>query len=120
DILKELNIELGEEDETVPPLDHELGRDEALAIHRVREEVVTERVEHPAEEIRRENAELEKGQEKVVQEGQPTIVEEETLYKVVNGERRQAMVLSSKIVQQAVLRIVEVGTKPVNMIQGKK
>ncbi len=120
DILRELNIELGEEDETVPPLDHELGLGEALAIHRVREEVVTERVEMPAEVIRRENPKLPMGHEKVVQEGRPTIVEEETLYKVVNGERRQAMVLSSKVVQQTEPRIVEVGTMSANMIEGKR
>lgn len=120
DILEELKIELGEGDTTVPPLDRELGYHEALAINRASEEVVTEKIETPAEEIRRDNPQLPAGQVKVIQEGQPTIVEEETLYKVVNGERRQSVVLSSKVIQHTQPRIVEVGTMPVNMIHGKK
>ncbi|MDY6045132.1 MAG: 3D domain-containing protein [Peptoniphilus sp.] len=121
DILKELNIQLGEKDTVTPPLDSRIGDGEVLRINRRVQRRITSPKTVPYETVKRENPEMNRGEERVVQEGVNGIVEEDRLVTFVNDEEIDSIVTGSRVIREAREKIVEVGTKqPENMIHGKK
>lgn len=121
DILKELGIELGEEDSVTPPRNERLEEGEILRINRSRKEIVTRSRTVNFEKITRETPDLYEGEKRVVQEGVEGVIEEDRLVTFINGEERESIVLGSRVVREVKDEIVEIGTKkPENMIHGKK
>lgn len=121
DILKELNIKLGEKDTVTPPMKGSVNEGEILRINRYKErmEKVVRDVAYATE--RRENPQIDAGTERVIQKGEASKVEEVVRISTVNEEETARFVLSSRVIREGKNEIVEVGTKPVeNMIHGKK
>ena len=121
DILKELNIKLGEKDTVTPPMKGSVNEGEILRINRYKEhtEKVVRDVAYATE--RRENPQIDAGTERVIQKGEASKVEEVVRISTVNEEETARLVLSSRVIREGKNEIVEVGTKPVeNMIHGKK
>ena len=121
DILKELNIELGPKDTVEPPLDAILDEEHGLKINRVKDVVLEEDIEIPFTSMERENPNMFIGERQVVQAGQNGLKKEKFMSRLVNGEKRDSIAISSTIIQEPVTEIIEIGTKvQENMIQGKK
>ena len=121
DILKELNIKLGEKDTVTPPIKGTVKEGEVLRINRYKERTETVSRDVPVTVERRNNPAMDAGTERVVQQGEAARVEDTVRISTVNGEETARLVLSSRVVKDGKTQIVEVGTKPVaNMIHGKK
>ncbi|MDY3118174.1 MAG: 3D domain-containing protein [Peptoniphilus sp.] len=121
DILKELNIQLGEKDTVTPPMDGTVKEGEVLRINRYKERIETQTKEVAFETVRRDNPNLDAGTERVVAQGAKGTMEEVVRIATVNGEETARIVLSSRVVKESKNQIVEVGSKPVeNTINGKK
>ena len=111
DVLNELNIELGDEDEVSPSLDTELKAGKTVTVYRVKYEERTAVESIKFETIYKTSASVYKGESKVEQEGkdgQKTVVYRD---KYVNGKVTKSTKVSEKIESAAVNKIVVNGTK---------
>ena len=106
DVLNELNIELGDEDEVSPSLDTELKAGKTVTVYRVKYEERTAVESIKFETIYKTSASVYKGESKVEQEGkdgQKTVVYRD---KYVNGKVTKSTKVSEKIESAAVNKIV--------------
>ncbi|MGM0846971.1 MAG: ubiquitin-like domain-containing protein [Bacillota bacterium] len=111
DFLKQQGIILTDEDRVEPNLDSTVKANDVINVVRV--EKVTDVVEEPKDfaVVTRQDSDLTKGKEEVVQAGQQGLIEKK--YEVVkeNGKEVSRKLLSEKTVKESQDKIVSVGTK---------
>ena len=111
DVLKKLNITLGEEDTVTPELTKEVSEGTRIVVSRVTYEEEKETEEIPFTTIREDDSSLKKGTEKVKTEG---VAGEKTItYKVkkVDGVEESRELLGEKVTKEPENEVVLVGTK---------
>ena len=111
DVLKKLNISLGEEDTVTPDITEEVSEGTRIIVSRVtyEEEKVTEEI--PFETTKKDDSSLKKGTEKVETEG--TVGERTITYKVkkVDGTEESREQISDEVTREPVNEVILVGTK---------
>lgn len=109
--LQDLNIPVGEDDIVSPSLDTELTGNDQVKIVRVTKEIAEQTVPIAFETITRQDPNLTKGKEQVIQEGQEGVklVTVEKVYH--DGELVAENVIGETIQTESVNRIVALGTK---------
>ena len=111
DVLKKLNITLGEEDAVTPELTKEVSEGTRIVVSRVTYEEEKETEEIPFTTIREDDSSLKKGTEKVKTEG---VAGEKTItYKVkkVDGVEESRELLGEKVTKEPENEVILVGTK---------
>lgn len=111
DILKEYNIELGENDKTEPSLDAEVLPKDVVNIIRVEEEVVKETVEIPYRSVIKYSEEVEAGKIKKSRDGENG--KKEVEYRIVyeNGIESLREIINEDIIKEPVDEMVEKGSE---------
>jgi uncharacterized protein YabE (DUF348 family) len=110
--LDELGVKLGKRDRVSPELTDELERGMTITYDKVRvRRVEVEDESYTAKEVRRNNADLNRGTTRVVEEGEAGV--RNATYRVtrVNGEITKRELIESTVITEAKPRVVEVGTK---------
>ncbi|TBL69009.1 3D domain-containing protein [Paenibacillus thalictri] len=109
--LKDLNVSLGELDKTVPSLESALDETTPLQVIRVKKETeqLTETI--PFEVVKRNDAQLLKGKEQVVQDGQEGVLLKTKEKIFEDGKLVSESVIEEKTETERVDKIVAVGTK---------
>lgn len=114
--LKDLNISLGELDKVAPALDTEVQENGAIKIVRVKKEIAEVPVPIAYETVKKNEPQLMKGKEQVVQEGQEGVMLKSTEKIFEDGKLISEQVVDQKVQTESVKKIVAVGTKnPVNV-----
>lgn len=115
DILKEQGYELKEQDYTVPGIEEEIDfstkGSPVIIINRVYQQTITDVVSIPFESETRENAEMLKGQSKVITEGVNGSKTVTTSKTIKNGEEIYSSVLKEEVTSNPITKVVEIGTK---------
>ena len=111
EILKDLDIKLGDKDYTNPKLDVKISPNSTIEVFKVEE--VVEKVEKPIpfEKIVNNNKNLEKGVTNVVQKGSDGLKEDHILKRYVNGKLVKTETIKEEVVKKPISNIVERGTK---------
>ena len=115
--LQELNITLGELDKISPALDAPLPEHDKIQIVRVKKE--TEEVSEPIafEVVKRNEPQLLKGKEQVVQEGQEGVLLKTKEKVFEDGQLVSEEVIDEKVQSESIKKIVAIGTKnPVTVL----
>lgn len=113
DILKDLNVELGEKDYTYPALDEVTTPGSEILVVRVNEVVEEHEEAIPHENIVRKNDRLDIGTENTIQEGQDGLKKIKVKKVFENGQLTAKEIIEEEIVKEAVPHIVEKGTKSI-------
>ena len=111
DVLKQLGVQLGEEDEISPAVDTAVEHGMEIVIHRVTYEEKKETEEIPFETERKDDSSLTKGEEKTETEG---VNGERTVtirVKLVDGKEESRETVSEEITKEPVNEVILVGTK---------
>lgn len=111
DILKDLKIEVDADDVVTPALKTPVNPDTLIVIERVYRESFDVSTDIPFETEVRENAEMFKGEEKVIQQGIVGKKIDTIQHTFVNNQMVSIDVLNSVVAQAPVNAIVERGTK---------
>jgi len=111
EILKDLDIELGELDYTLPDKTEDISPNTTIELYRVVEVIETQDVEIPFEEQVTMNKELDRGTIKVIQEGKNGLRRSEIKNKYINGVLDSSVVVKDEVVTEPIPRIVEKGSK---------
>ncbi|RWR07179.1 ubiquitin-like domain-containing protein [Siminovitchia fortis] len=111
DFLQQQDVELGELDRVEPGLDEMVSPDQSIDVIRV--EKVTDVVEEPIDYdvVTKKDGNLEKGTEKVIQEGQEGLVKKEFEVTKENGKEVKRSLVSEERTKESKDKIVAVGTK---------
>lgn len=110
-VLKEAQIELGDNDKVIPGLDILLNGNTNVKVVRVEEKIVQEKVKMDFGNEIRKNKDMDKGLVNVIRQGTPG--EKELSIKVVyeDGKESSREIVGEKILKQPVNGIIEEGTK---------
>lgn len=110
-ILEDAGVEIGRDDYTKPGLNEEVPLRTKIEYFHV--EIVEDVKEDaiPFEEEQKENANLEKGKIRNVQEGKEGLKRTEIERKFVNGSLVESTILNEEVVTEPVAHIDEIGTK---------
>ncbi|MDO5726011.1 MAG: 3D domain-containing protein [Tissierellia bacterium] len=119
DILKVAEIKLGEMDYTYPARFEEVEPDTEIKVYRVVEKVVEEIEEIPFETEEVENEEMYQGKTKVVQEGEVGTKKKVIKNVYLNDHLVSTVVLEYLTTKEPVNKIVEIGTKVAQGLEGK-
>lgn len=111
DFLQQQNAELGELDRVEPGLEETVKPDKSIDVIRV--EKVTDVVEEPIDYdvVKKEDANLAKGTEKVIQEGHEGLSKKEFEITKENGKEVKRSLVSEQIIKKSTDKIVTIGTK---------
>lgn len=111
DFLQQQDVELGELDRVQPELDATVTPEKSIDVIRV--EKVTDVVEEPIDFdiVTEKDDNLEKGTEKVIQEGQEGIIQKEFEVVKENGKEVKRSLVSKEKIKESKNKIVAVGTK---------
>lgn len=116
-VLEDLNIELGEHDKLSVPLESPIVAWMGIQITRVKKEFEMESEVIAYEVVKQNNAELLKGNERIVQEGQEGIMLKTIEHIYEDGKLIATNVVDETIQQEKINQIVAVGTKtPVTVL----
>ena len=115
DIFTEKNIPLSDMDRIEPSPDAAVKPNMLVTVKRVREEIVTQKIVTPYKVIKRETDTLDKGQIRVLQEGQNE--EKEVKYKLVYEDNKLVakVPVEEKIINPLINKIVLIGTAGVHV-----
>jgi resuscitation-promoting factor RpfB len=112
DVLRRLGIEVGATDRVDPAPDTVPAAGMAIVVERVRVTEERREVAIAHDTVRRETADLPRGEEREVRPGRDGILEVHEEVTVVDGEEESRERLRSTVIREAVDRVVEVGTAP--------
>lgn len=109
--LKDLNVQVGELDKVSPSIDAELPQSGEIQIVRVKKEVeeVSEKVAFSV--VKKNDPQLVKGKEQVVQEGQEGVVLKKTEKLFEDGVLVSEQVVDQQVQTESVNKVVAIGTK---------
>ncbi|MFC4403564.1 ubiquitin-like domain-containing protein [Gracilibacillus xinjiangensis] len=110
-LLDQTTIELSELDRVSPAKSEEVNAETEIDITRV--EKVTDIVEEEVDftVVKKSNADLQKGKEKVVKEGQKGVVEKHYEVVLENGEEVSRKLVNEEVTKESQEKVVAVGTK---------
>jgi len=111
EILKDLDIELGELDYTLPDKTEDISPNTTIELYRVVEVIETQDIQIPFEEQVTMNKDLDRGTVKVIQEGKNGLRKSESKNKYINGVLDSSVVVKDEVVTEPIPRIVEKGSK---------
>ncbi len=111
ELLKEVNLELGELDEIEPEKDEKLEPYDEVKITRVERIYTTSEREVPYESVYRNSSSLDRGNTRVVSDGEDGVMEEkiEKIYK--DGEKVEEKVVEENIIKEPSDEVLERGTR---------
>jgi hypothetical protein len=112
DVLRRLGIEVGATDRVDPAPDTAPAAGMAVVVERVRVTEERREVAIAHDTVRRETADLPRGEEREVRAGRDGILEVHEEVTVVDGEEESRERLRSAVIQEPVDRVIEVGTAP--------
>jgi hypothetical protein len=112
DVLRRLDIEVGAADRVDPAPGTAPAAGMAIVVERVRVTEERREVAIARDTVRRETAELPRGEEREVRAGRDGILEVHEEVTVVDGEEESRERLRSAVIREPVDRVVEVGTAP--------
>ncbi|WP_248931041.1 3D domain-containing protein [Paenibacillus hamazuiensis] len=109
--LKDLNISVGELDKVIPAADTALADNAAIQVVRVKKETEDFTETIPYEVVKKNDAQLLKGKEQTVQEGQEGVVlkTKEKVYE--DGKLVSEEIVKEEVQSESVNKVVAVGTK---------
>lgn len=110
DALDKANIVLGEKDLVNYDVEQKIAPGDHIKITRVKEEILTEKEKIPYQVVTQENNKLEKGLEKVVQEGKEGEKERKILVAYHDGKEVNRELVEEKVSQEPMNRIIDKGT----------
>lgn len=113
DILKDLDIKLGDKDYTYPDLDKKVEPKTQIEIVQISETIDTVKDDIPFENIVEDNIKLQKGKSNIVQEGKNGVKETKIKKIFKNGDLVSEDIISEEVVSAPVAKIVEKGTKEI-------
>lgn len=111
EVLKDLKISVDQDDVVTPSLDSPINPGNLIVIERVEKQTYDSQTDIPYESTRTENAQMYKGEEKVVQPGVVGKKTETVQNTYVNGALVSIDILKSAVTQEPVNEVVEYGTK---------
>lgn len=109
--LTEQGISVGNKDYVSPDPETEIAPELEIIITRISEKELTRVVPIPQKTIYQENPEISYGKTKLIAEGKQGKKEKIVLVTYKNGARIKEIVLSSKVLQESIPKIYELGTK---------
>ena len=110
DALKEAYIVLKEKDLINYPLNQQVLPGDHIKVTRVKEEILIEKETIPYKVVTKENKKLEKGKQKLVQEGKEGVKEREILIAYYDGVEVSREVVEERVSVEPVDRIIDKGT----------
>lgn len=110
DVLSQKGITLGPYDKVNMPQDTIPFKDMYIVVTRVDEKVITQNVDIPFETETRKNDNMERGQIKVIQEGETGKKQVVTKITYENGREVARNVIEEKILKNPINKIVQIGT----------
>ena len=111
DILKDLDIKLGENDYTLPKAKSNVRLGNEIKIFRVEEKVEEIEEEIPFKEVTKDDANLKKGTTKIVEDGQNGLKKIKIKKTFENGELIAEEVIDESVVKEVKDKIIHKGTK---------
>lgn len=111
EILKSLNIFLGEKDYTYPELSAKVNPSSTIQIFRVEEVVETEDIVIPFEEQVVTTNNLEVGKVQTVQEGKEGLRRTHIKKQYINGKLDSSVIVKDEIVSEPIPRIIQKGSR---------
>jgi len=111
EVLEESEIELDEHDVVTPALESKVSPNQTISIERVQKETFTEEITLPFEKIQNENADMYKGETKIIEQGVEGIQVNTIQNTFVNDELVSIDTINSEIIQEPVTQVEEIGTK---------
>ena len=113
DILKDLNVNLGDLDYTTPKLNDEVAYGSEIAITRVKEEMEEIQEAIPFETVVKKSDKLDQGTTKVAQEGKDGLKIKKIKNIFENNKLVRSEFIEEKIAEKAIPKIVEKGTRAI-------
>lgn len=110
DVLKEADITIDDDDIISHSLDTPLTPGLFININRIEKEIITEKTTIPFKEVVKNNAKLEKGKKKVVQEGEEGEIEKKIMVVYKDGDEISRELVEKNTVKEAKNKIIENGT----------
>jgi uncharacterized protein YabE (DUF348 family) len=110
DVLEQNNIILNEKDSVNYSLTDEVFANMAIKVTRVTESVITVTDKIPFKTIKRPNNSMEKGQDKIVQEGSDGVSEKQYAVIMHDGEEVSRQLIGEKVLTEPKERVHEYGT----------
>lgn len=114
DVVKEIELPLGEMDRVEPKMTTAISNKLTIRHVKVEQENIVKKETVDFNTIHKVNANLEKGTEKVVQEGMKGLIQKHYKVKYENGKEVQRDLFKSEIISQPQDKVIHVGTKKVN------
>ena len=118
-LLQEEGVRLAEDDRVSPNLEAQIDKNETIEITRTVRMSFTEMESIPFETLRINNPELEPGEVRTVQEGVPGVKEHVFELEKNGGEEMARTLLSSRMVNEPVNRILEYGDYVITTRSGR-
>lgn len=118
EILKDLAINIDEDDVVTPELEASINPGNLIVIERLKRESYESHTDIAFETIKQENAQMYKGEEKVIQKGVVGKKVETIQNTFVNEKLVSIDVLASNIAQEPINAVVEYGTKERPVVAG--
>lgn len=119
DLLIEQEINLSSLDKVKPSLEDNIEKDMILSVIRVEQKEKTVEEETNFAVVTKNDSSLEKGDEKVVQEGQKGLQKKQFLITYENGKEVSKELQNTKTVKEPQNKIVHVGTKEIKEITSR-
>ena len=113
DILKDLDVKLGDLDYTNPKLEDEVTYGSEITVTRVKEEVEEIKEVIPYDTVVKKSNQLDKGNTKIAQEGKDGLKIKRIKNTFENNELVRSDLIEEEIVEKAVPKIIEKGTRTV-------
>lgn len=111
DILKNLNINLDENDYTEPSLDSTVKPNDTIKVFKVKEVVETKEVDIPYETVFKDNKEMDKGSSKVIQAGSKGKKTQKIKTTFINDKVTNTEIVKEEILQNPTTELKERGTR---------
>ena len=117
DILKDIEFKLGEKDYTYPKLDSRVRYGSEIEVFKVKEEIEEIEESIPFESLLKDTDKLDKGDRKVVQEGQEGLKKIKVKKVYENGKLVKEKILEESILKEPINKITHNGTRKKPVLQ---
>lgn len=113
EVLLSANVAFDEDDRISPGLDQPVKANQVIEVVEVTSKVITTTVPVKAATEYRRDTTLEKGTQKVIQQGQDGLAERQVKVVYENGREKKRIVLAEKILKPRMNTIIALGIKPI-------
>lgn len=113
DILANAQVNYDQDDRVVPDLDKVIASSQEIQVIDVTTKVITQQVKINSGVEYRKDKSLERGVQKVLQEGQDGIKERQVRIVYENGKEQKRYIIGEKIIKEKINAIIALGIKPI-------